>query len=452
VLVREGDHVSAGQLLAIIDNRPQQAQARSAGAAETAAQAQARQAELAARYARDEHAGSLKLARLVHESALAEKQTGVAQAEAALKSAEAELQKARAGARPQEIAQAEQSVRQTKATRERATTELERVRFLFEKGISAKRQFEDAQTALAVADSALETARQQLSLIRAGTRPEDLRTAELKVDQEKAALAQVRAAAEAKVAQTRASLRQAEQAVLQVEVKRQEAQAARSSAVAKGADFAAALASAHYAELRSPISGVVTKRALNPGDLADPAAAVVEVSDTRTLDLTATLPADSATAIRAGMPAHMTSVDLHGMKTLVGRVISVGQIDPQTNLLSIRISVPNARGMLKVGGFAAAGIVVRRNPSAIVVPKDAVVTKEGKTVIYIAGADGKAIQKDSIVGTEQDDNLEILNGARAGDKVIVQGQYELTDGAKIKLAEDKELEGAKKDGGKKAGD
>ena len=452
VFVREGDRVLPGQLLSTIDNRPQQAQVRSAGAAASAAQAQAREAELAAQYAKDEHAANVTVARLALESAQAENVTNVMQADAALKTVQAEFQKTRMGARPQEVAQAEQAVRQTQATRDRAATELERVKFLFEKGIDSRKQFEDAQTALAVADSALETAKQQLSLVHAGARPEDLRTAELKVHQAQAALNQMRSTGAAKVAQARAAFRQARQAALQVDVKRQEAAAAKDTAVSKRADLAGAQASARYSELRSLIAGTVIKRNLNPGDMADPAVAVVEIADTRILDINASIPADSAKDIRSGLPVHVSAADVPGV-VLPGRVLSVGQVDPQTNLLTVRISLSGNSGRLKSGGFATASIIMRTNPRAVTVPKSAVITKEGKSTVFLATTEGKASQKEVTVGAEQGGLVEILTGVKAGDRVITEGQYELPDGAPIKIAEEKEKTPvAKEAGDKKAAD
>ncbi len=433
VNVREGQRVTAGQVLAIVDNRPQQAQARSAQAALIASEVQARQSEVAARATETDQANAVRLARLALEAAELDRDNAVKQAQTALQAAQTDLAKTKAGARPQEIAQAEQAVMQARATRDRAATELDRVRFLFEKGIDAKRQLDDAQTALAVADSTLESARQQANLVRAGARAEDIRAAELRVQQAQEALAQARTSGEAKVAQARAALRQAEQGRLQVLAKRQEALAMRETAAQKRADLAAAQATAAYAELRAPLSGIVTRRALNPGDMADTTAPVVEITDTRSLNLLANLPAEDGMQVRVGMPARVTSDDVPG-HTFAGRVLSVGQVDPQTNLLTVRIAVANPQGALKAGTFATADIILRTNPRAVVIPKQALVTKEGKTVVFVVGPDNVAHQKEVAVGAEQGGAVEIRNGVAPGERVIRLGQYELSDGAKVREA------------------
>src|SRR5207249_1502663 len=130
----------------------------------------------------------------------------VKQARIALNSAETELRKLQAGARPQEVAQAEQAINQARATRDRAATEVERVQFLFDKGISARRQLEDARTALSVAEAALASAQQQASLVRAGARTEELQAAQLRVEAAREALLQSQTGGGAKVQQAQTAL------------------------------------------------------------------------------------------------------------------------------------------------------------------------------------------------------------------------------------------------------
>lgn len=434
VRVREGDRVSQGQVVAVVDSRPQQAQARSAAAALTVSESQARQAAIAVRAAATDQANSVRLARLTLEAAQRDRDSAVTQARLALDAAQTDLRKTKAGARPQEIAQAQQTVNQDRATRDRAQTELERVQFLYDKGIDAKRQLDDAQTALAVAESALASAQQQLDLLRAGARVEDLQAAELRVVQAREALSAAQIGGNTKVQQAQAALRQTEQAALQVSVKQQEAQAMRETAAQKRADLAAAQATAGYADLHAPLTGIVTRRALNPGDMADPATPILEISDTRALNLLANLPADQGMQVRVGMPVRVSSPDVPG-RTFAGRVLSVGQVDPQTNLLTVRIAVANPEGRLKMGSFAMADIVLRTDPRATVVPRQALVSHEGKTVVFVVTPDSVAHQHEVTTGAEQNGMVEIVEGVKPGDRVVRLGQYELTDGGKVQPAE-----------------
>ena len=103
--------------------------------------------------------------------------------------------------------------------------------------------------------------------------------------------------------------------------------------------------------------------------------------------------------------------------------------------MTVRIAVDNPEGLLKVGSFATGDIVLRTDPHAVVVPKQALVTHEDKTVVFVAGDDNVAHQREVTTGAEQNGFVEILNGIKPGEKVIKLGQYELSDGAKVQPAE-----------------
>jgi HlyD family secretion protein len=437
VRVREGDRVVAGEALAVVDSRAQEAQARSAAAALTTAEAQARQADLDARAAATDQKNAVHQAQLALHAARLDRDTTVKQAKIALSSAKTDLSKLQNGARPQERVQAELTIQQDRATRDRAQTELQRIQYLVGEGIAAQRQLDDAKTSLDVATATLQSAQQQADLIRVGARKEDLDAAQLRVDQALEALSQAQTSGQAKVDQAQAALRQALQSELAVRVKLQAALAAGEVTRQKQADLAAAQAVAGYAELRSPLTGIVTHRALNPGDMADPATPVVEVTDTRTLNLIANLPAEDGMRVRRDMAVRVTAAVLPDRTRVPagggwGRVVSVGQVDPQTNLLPVRISVANPTERLKTGTFATAEIILHIDPRAVVVPKQAVITRDGKSVVFVVGHDNVAHQKEVTLGAEQGSMVQILQGVRPGDPVIRLGQYELEDGAKVR--------------------
>ncbi len=296
---------------------------------------------------------------------------------------------------------------QAQATRDRAQQEATRAQYLLAHGIASKRQEQDADTALAVATSTLESARQQLSLVQAGARPEEVQAAELAVNSAQQALALAQEGGDVKV-------RQAEAALAQLQRTGPAGPIAGASTV-----------------LRSPLNGVVTRRFQNPGDTADPAAPVVEVADDRELNLVASLPAETGMKLRPGLSARVRVENL----TAVGRVLSVGQVDPQTNLLSVRISVANPEGRFRIRAFADAAITVSTNSRAVLVPRSAVVGQEGKTLVFIAGSDRKAQAREVTLGGEEGTRVEITRGVRLGEQVISSGQYGLPDGAPIAVTQ-----------------
>lgn len=446
VNVREGDHVIKGAVIAVVDNRPQRAMVSSAHAALTTAEAQAKGSELSVRSAINDQKNNVKMSKMQLEAAILDRDNNVKQANNALQTAESDLKRTRAGSRPQEIAQADQAVVQAKATHDRAKLELNRSEKLVRIGVAPKSRLEDAQTAVDLAQSAWEIAKQQASLMRSGSRPEELRSAELRVEGAKELLAQANKTGESKISQARAMLKQAEQSIMQLDVKRQEAAAMRETARQKLADLGAAKATAAYAEVKAPIDGIVTKRNLNPGDSADPTTPIVEITNSLALNLIANLPAEDGGKVHLDQEVRITSADRPG-KTFAGRLLSIGQIDPQTNLLTIRIGI-NANGVLRIGSFATAEIVLEHHPNSVVVPKATVLSRDGKQVVFVVGPDNKAHQKEVVVGSQKEGLTSIEKGLKPGEKVITLGHYELTDGASVHEAESAAKPGEDKKAGK----
>lgn len=151
VLVDEGDSVTAGQVLAVLDQRDYRAQLAQAEAAVQAAQAN-------------------------------------------VGAARAQLEALRAGCRPQELRQAEEAVKQAEASRENATANYNRTKDLFAQGAVSQQQMDAIELQLDVARAQCESAVQQFDLAREGPRQEDIRAAEERLRQAEAAEAQARAA------------------------------------------------------------------------------------------------------------------------------------------------------------------------------------------------------------------------------------------------------------------
>ena len=435
IYVKDGERVTKGELLVTMDYRTAQAKAQSAAAALQTSEAETQQASLSAKAAVISQTSKINMAKINLNAAISQGKQSIQIASTALKAAETYLSKLKSGARPQEIAQADQSVVQAKATYQRAQNEQQRQSFLFKHGISSRVQLEDAETALTLAKSAYESAKQQDNLIRSGSRPQDIQSAELSVQQAQESLQQAQTDSELKIQQAKAALANAEAGQLEVQALQAQYKAMLASQNQKASDLTAALTTASYTQLRSPLSGIVADRKLNPGDVADGTTPILRVMSTGALDLVAHVPAESGLLVHVGMSANITTQDLPG-KIFAGKVESTGQVDPLTGLMSIHILVPNSRDLLPTGIFASAQVVVNQITKATVVPKEAVITRNGKQVVFTVSPDGTAHLTDVSVGVTDGDWKQILKGVTPGDKVITLGQYELDDNAKVKQADE----------------
>ncbi|TGV17645.1 efflux RND transporter periplasmic adaptor subunit, partial [Mesorhizobium sp. M00.F.Ca.ET.186.01.1.1] len=114
-----------------------------------------------------------------------------------------------------------------------------------------------------------------------------------------------------------------------------------------------------------------------------------------------------------------------------GSVSYVGlSASEQSRLFPVEIEVPNPKGTLLPG--MKAEVSAKKGQAGILVPTDAIVERNGKSVVYVVNETRVAEQEISIAlkGTEM---TLIESGVKQGDKVVIKGQSQLKDGAKINI-------------------
>jgi HlyD family secretion protein len=452
VLVRPGDTVRAGQLLAVVSRADLAAAVRQAAAGVREAErevealgseyeASVRSLPLEEKKAVAELKGAESHAALVRAGSRAEE---IERAEAALKAEQADLERLRAGARPQEIAQAEAAVRDASAARQALQKDLARKRTLYERGIAAGKEVERAEADLATAQATLDTRQQALALLRAGNRPEEIRVQENKVKEAEAQLRQVRAGArpqeiaEAEAAEmaARAAVEQVTQSRERLRSRERRLAAARERVAAAREQARAAFETASRTDIRSPLAGVVTQVLVAPGDGVAEQSPVVEVMNRDALRAVLDVSPTQRTLIRPGISAELAVSGLPGVK-LTGSVRTVlAQANPETGLLPVEVWVSDPQHRLAEGmsvrariPAAAAGPSGRR-PT---VPTGALFSREGDQFVYVV-ANGEAHERKVETGREQGERTEVLSGLRAGERIILDGSLSLADGTPVKAA------------------
>jgi HlyD family secretion protein len=258
VLVKEGDAVNAGQLVAVLQAEELTAKHEQASAGLRGAEAQETQAHLAVGLESDKAEDQIKQA-----------QAGVQAATAGLGMANAKLAALEHGARPQEIVQAQQAVEAAQAAFNTAKLTYSRVKALADEGVVARQKADEAELGYHSAQAALTAAQAKLSLVKAGARQEEL----------DAARAQVRQA-EAGIAAARGALQLAVDGRAMVDVRRQDVAAARQKVAAGQGLVHEVAAYQQQTRIVSPISGVVSQRIARGGEIIAPGYAILTVART----------------------------------------------------------------------------------------------------------------------------------------------------------------------------
>lgn len=194
-----------------------------------------------------------------------------------------------------------------------------------------------------------------------------------------------------------------------------------------------AAAQVSYANLRSPINGVVTDRPLFPGETALAGTPVITVMDTSSLLAKLHLAQAAAQKLRLG-----ASAELHipGVQDALPATVSFisPALDPGSTTVEVWLTLANAGGQYKVGTPVHTVIRGYTVPRAVQVPTAAILPAEdGSTTVLVVGTDGLAHKRPVQVGLRTPSSIQIVSGLSPAETVITEGGYGLEDGAKVSI-------------------
>ncbi len=517
VFVREGDRVQAGQMLVQLDNADLLAQVRQAEAAVAATRAALNQARIALNIQRTQSQTRIEQARaelnqaleqlsIVKEGArrqekaqadeavrqalaaynrakeavamaeaeLQQAREGVKQAEAGLEAAKQQLALMQEGFRKQQRRQAEAALKQAEANLRVAQATYERFKPLADEGVISKQRFDEIVLQLEAAKAQYESAREQLSMMQEGFRPQEVRQAEEAVHQAEAALraakervrlaeaayrerlaalqqaeAALRAAeqqrdlvyegarkqeirqAEERVKQAREGFRMALAAAQEVAIKEEQVRALEAQLKQALAALTAAQVQLSYATVTAPFPGVVVKKHVDVGDMASPGMPLITIVDPTAFRLEVVVPEGYVKSIRLGDAVPVT-IEALG-RTITGRVYEIAPgADPVSRTFTVKIRLPQVQGLM-VGMFGRAEFKTGER-TGIFVPQNAV-WKEGSLEGVFVVENSVAYKRVVTTGKTFGNLVEVLTGLKEGEWVVVRNVQSLKDGTRVRIVQ-----------------
>lgn len=170
--------------------------------------------------------------------------------------------------------------------------------------------------------------------------------------------------------------------------------------------------------LTAPFDGAIRERLVSAGDYLAAGAPVAVLVRIHPLRLRLSVPEREAAGIRMGQPVDLTVEGVAARHT--GHIARISpSISEDNRTLMVEAEVPNADGSLRPGAFARAKIVVQAGDSAVLVPASSVVSFAGIEKV-VGVEDGKAVEKKVRTGRHAGDQIEIVDGIKAGESVVVQ--------------------------------
>lgn len=310
-----------------------------------------------------------------------------AEAVAALQEAQLNQRALVTGTQPQANAQAEKDLHDARATAANARARYERRQDLYDKGGLALKDLEDTKLALTNAGEALKLAERNAALRVKAINPNDTALAAARITQAQERL---------KTLDTQLS----------------------------------------FATLRAPLTGFVTDQFQFAGEYAAPGARLLTISDISEVIVKAQFADNVAAQLQTGdsvtvWPADAPDEHLGGKITLISRAA-----DTQSRTVEIWVTLGNGAGRLRAGSAANVIVATKQEANAVVVPLAAVsfeaANADEGTVMVVEDDTAHAVKVKT--GLKTPDKVQITEGLKGGESVIIEGNYALPDNTKVEVA------------------
>lgn len=189
-------------------------------------------------------------------------------------------------------------------------------------------------------------------------------------------------------------------------------------------------------EVRSPISGVVTARNYESGDLfaQQPILHIMQIDP---LKVIANISEQYFSNVKVGMPVKLT-VDIFPDEEFTGTVSLIyPALDPTTRTFKVEVKVPNAKRTLRPGMYARTTFDMG-SKRGVMVPDVAIQKQVGSAerYLYVIVGDSVAARRSVEVGRQIGGSVDILRGVEPGEQVAVTALSKLFDGAKVEVKKD----------------
>ena len=185
--------------------------------------------------------------------------------------------------------------------------------------------------------------------------------------------------------------------------------------------------------LRSPITGVVTARNYDPGDMTGSLPVLTVGQLTPVVKVMINVSENDLATLKAGQDVEVT-FDAFPGETFQGKVQRIyPTVDTATRTFEVEVRIANGQERLKPGMFARVSIDLGSRNN-VVVPDRAVVKQTGSGNKYVYVLNGSTVSYKRVeLGRRLDNAYELISGIEDGDTVVITGQSRLADGVRVEV-------------------
>jgi RND family efflux transporter MFP subunit len=182
--------------------------------------------------------------------------------------------------------------------------------------------------------------------------------------------------------------------------------------------------------LDAPRDGIVDVLDVKPGEVLAPGSIAVRIAAADSLQVRVGVEPAQASRVAVGQSVRLEALAGHRAPVSAAVTTVDRRVDPQDRLIAALVRLPPGSGLLPGEGVRAQ-IRIGKHKDAVAVPRAALLYAGERAYLFVA-IDGKAQRREVRAGIRDGDAVEIINGVKPGERVIVTGNSVLEDGMAIR--------------------
>jgi multidrug efflux pump subunit AcrA (membrane-fusion protein) len=188
--------------------------------------------------------------------------------------------------------------------------------------------------------------------------------------------------------------------------------------------------------VRAPIAGTVTQRYVDVGTTVGPSVPVVQLSRTDELEIRTEVAERFISLVREGQDA-VVFLEAYPGERFAARVTELSPVvDPATRTMGVTLRFVRRDPRIKAGMFGDIRLITEVRTGIVKVPSDAVVRRFDTPYLFVVTGDGTVEQREVELGISIGEQVEITSGVEPDERIVIQGQSLLDDGAAVRVIEE----------------
>lgn len=186
--------------------------------------------------------------------------------------------------------------------------------------------------------------------------------------------------------------------------------------------------------ITTPVGGTITTKEVEVGSMVQPGMVIANIVDVSRLKVKVNMAERDVFKLKENQKVTITT-DVYPLEKFTGTISVINVKGDEGHTYPVEIALQNnAKNPLKAGMFARVHFDGISSRPMLSIPRETLIGSAKEPQVYVVNSNNKAELRNIVLGAESESSLEVLQGLKEGEQVVISGHINLRDGAAVQVA------------------